>query len=157
MPVYLSNRQKDLPINEIALKRRLGRLMREAGLAGAGLSVSLVDDEEMRTLNQRYRGRDRPTNVLSFPLELSFPDEEPRPPGGAPRMLGDVVVSTETVLRQAGEPGWAGFTVGGLLYFHLVHGLTHLLGYDHERGPAEAARQEAETSRLWGLIRHSIN
>ncbi|MCL2029679.1 MAG: rRNA maturation RNase YbeY [Deltaproteobacteria bacterium] len=150
MPVYLSNRQKDLPINEIAMKRRLGRLIREAGLVGAGLSVSLVDDEEMRALNRRYRGRDRATNVLSFPLD------DPRPPGGAPRMLGDVVVSTETILRQAGEPGWAGFTVGELLYFHLVHGLTHLLGYDHERGPAEAARQEAETSRLWGLIRHSI-
>jgi probable rRNA maturation factor len=67
-----------------------------------------------------------------------------------------VVVSTETVLREVEEPGWAGFTVGGLLYFHLVHGLTHLLGYDHERGPAEAARQEAETDRLWGLIRHSL-
>ena len=151
MPIYLSNRQKALPINEIALKRRLGRLLRELGLAGAELSVSLVDDEEMRALNRRYRRRDRPTNVLSFPLS----EGDVRPPG-APRALGDVVVSTETLLREAGEPGWAGFTQGELLYFHLVHGLTHLLGYDHERGPAEAARQEAETSRLWGLIRHSL-
>ena len=151
MAIYLSNRQKALPINEIALKRRLGRLLRELGLAGAGLSVSLVGDEEMRALNRRYRRRNRPTNVLAFPLE----GESPWPPG-VPRLLGDVVVSTETVLREAEEPGWAGFTVGEALYFHLVHGLTHLLGYAHERGPAEAARQEEETSRLWGLIRHSV-
>ena len=154
MPVYLSNRQKALPINETALKRRLGRLIREVGLSGASLSVSLVGDEEMQTLNRRYRRRGRPTNVLAFPMDFS-PDE-PRSPGGPARMLGDVVVSTETVLREAGEPGWDGFTLGELLYFHLVHGLTHLLGYDHERGPDEAARQEAETSRLWSLIRHSI-
>ena len=151
MPIYLSNRQKALPINETALKRRLGRLLRESGLAGAELSVSLVGDEEMRTLNRRYRRRDRPANVLSFPLD----EGDPRPPG-APRALGDLVVSTETLLREAGEPGWAGFAPGELLYFHLVHGLTHLLGYDHERGPAEAARQEAETKRLWSLIRHSL-
>ncbi|MDR2935132.1 MAG: rRNA maturation RNase YbeY [Candidatus Adiutrix sp.] len=150
MPIYLSNRQRALPINEIALKRRLGRLLRELGLAGAELSVSLVGDEEMRALNRRYRRRDRPANVLSFPQgEGGFR-------GGPPRALGDVVVSTETLLRETGEPGWAGFSAGDLLYFHLVHGLTHLLGYDHERGPAEAARQEAETGRLWGLIRHSL-
>ena len=151
MPIYLSNRQKALPINETALKRRLGRLLRELDLAGAELSVSLVGDEEMRALNCRYRRRNRPTNVLAFPLGEGVPG----PPGG-PRALGDVVVSTETLIREAGAPGWAGFSVGELLYFHLVHGLTHLLGYDHERGPAEAARQEAETSRLWGLIRHSL-
>ena len=151
MPIYLSNRQKTLPINEIALKRRLGRLLRELGLAGAELSVSLVDDEEMRALNRRYRRRNRPTNVLSFPLG----EGGPKPPG-APLALGDVVISTETLIREAGMPGWADFSVGELLYFHLVHGLTHLVGYDHESGPAEAARQEAETSRLWGLIRHSL-
>jgi rRNA maturation RNase YbeY len=155
MPIYLSNRQKALPINEIAMKRRLGRLLRELDLAGAELSVSLVDDEEMRALNHRYRRRNRPTNVLSFPLGEGLPGPGGAPPG-APRPLGDVVVSTETLIREAETPGWAGFSVGGLLYFHLVHGLTHLLGYDHERGPAEAARQEAETSRLWGLIRHSL-
>jgi len=151
MPIYLSNRQRALPINEIALKRRLGRLLRELGLAGAELSVSLVGDEEMRALNRRYRRRNRPANVLSFPL-----DEGGFRPPGPPRALGDVVVSTETVVRETGEPGWAGFNAGEILYFHLVHGLTHLLGYDHERGPAEAARQEAETDRLWALIRHSL-
>jgi rRNA maturation RNase YbeY len=151
MPIYLSNRQRALPINEIAMKRRLGRLLRELGLAGAELSVSLVGDEEMRALNRRYRRRNRPANVLSFPLD----EGDFRPPG-PPRALGDVVVSTETLLRETGEPGWADFNAGELLYFHLVHGLTHLLGYDHERGPAEAARQEAETGRLWGLIRHSL-
>jgi probable rRNA maturation factor len=151
MTIYLSNRQKTLPINETALKRRLGRLLRELDLAGVDLSVSLVGDEEMRALNRRYRRRNRPTNALSFPQG----EEDIRPPG-APRALGDVVVSVETIIREAREPGWAEFTVGGLLYFHLVHGLTHLLGHDHERGPAEAARQEAETLRLWGLIRHSL-
>ena len=135
MTIYLSNRQKVLPIKAATLRRRLGRLLREVGLAEADLSVSLVTDEEMRALNRRYRRRDRATNVLSF----SLGEAGPRPPG-ALSALGDIVVSVETVLREAGEYG---YTVGEMLHFYLVHGLTHLLGYDHERGRGEAARQEA--------------
>ena len=148
MTIYLSNRQKALPIKAATLRRRLARLLRELELEACDLSVSLVDDEEMRALNRRYRRRNRPTNVLSFPLDGG----DPRP-AGAPRSLGDIVVSLETVVREAGEQGWP---PGEMFYFYLVHGLTHLLGYDHELGLAEAVRQEAETERLFHLIRHTL-
>lgn len=147
MAIYLSNRQKALPINSGKLRRRLVRLLKELDLGEAELSVSIIDDESIRQINQQYRGVDRPTNVLAFALE----EGEPLP--GAPRVLGDLVISAETIIREA-EP--LGYTEAGMLYFYLIHGLLHLIGYDHELGEAEAARQEAETERLWQLIDHAL-
>jgi metalloprotein, YbeY/UPF0054 family len=147
MAIYLSNRQKALPINTAKLRRRLARLLKELGLTEADLSVSLVDDESIRRINREYRGVDAPTNVLAFALE----EGEPMP--GAPRVLGDVVISTETIMREAPP---LGYSDAGMLYFYLIHGLLHLIGYDHELGAAEAARQEVETERLWHLIDHGL-
>lgn len=147
MAIYLSNRQKALPIKTANLRRRLARLLRELELTEADLSVTVTDDAEIREINRQYRGVDKATNVLAFALE----EGEPLP--GAPRVLGDVVISAETIQREAGP---LGYTDGEMFYFYLVHGLLHLIGYDHERGPQDAARQEAETERLWGLINHGL-
>lgn len=147
MAIYLSNRQKALPINSGKLRRRLVRLLKELDLGEADLSVSIIDDESIRQINQQYRGVDRPTNVLAFALE------EGEPLVGAPRVLGDIVISAETIIREAGP---LGYTEAGMFYFYLIHGLLHLIGYDHEMGEAEAARQEAETERLWHLIDHAL-
>jgi len=147
MAIYLSNNQKTLPIRVAALKRRLGILMRELDLTGADLSVSVTDDEEIRSINAQYRGVDKATNVLAFAME----EGEPMP--GAPRVLGDIIISTDTICREAGP---LGYTDGEMFYFYLIHGLLHLIGYDHEQGDGEAARQEAETERLWNLIRHDL-
>jgi probable rRNA maturation factor len=108
----------------------------EADIApGQASEVSIVfsDDAHVRTLNRDWRGKDKPTNVLSFP---AFPAE----PGGAmPPMLGDIVLAVETVAREAeleAKPLDHHIT-------HLViHGLLHLLGHDHE-DDAEAERMEA--------------
>lgn len=100
----------------------------EAGDAPEGeveVGIAFSDDERVRILNRDYRGKDRPTNVLSFALTEG--EEMPAPTGG-PVMLGDLVLARETVLREAGEQGKAprDHTV------HLiVHGVLHLLGYDH--------------------------
>ncbi len=117
--------------------------MKDLNLEAADLSVTVTGDEEIRAINRQYRGRDRATNVLSFALE------EGAPLPGAPRVLGDIVISTETVIREAGP---LGYTDEEMFYFYLIHGLLHLIGYDHEQGEAEAARQEAETERLFDLI-----
>ncbi len=151
MAIYLSNRQKALPIDRAKLRRRLTRLLKELGLAEADLSVSVIDDEEIRAINRQYRRVDAPTNVLAFALEEG--PAEVAPPPGAPRVLGDVVISAETIRREAGP---LGYTDNEMFYFYLIHGLLHLIGYDHELGPAEAARQEAETERLWNLIDHAL-
>jgi len=96
---------------------------------GSELSVALVDDAEMQTLNRNYRDQDRPTDVLAFPMD---PHE-----GGGENLLGDVVISLETAVRQAAERD---MTPADEVRTLLVHGFLHLLGYDHERSPAEARR-----------------
>ncbi len=103
------------------LARRLARAMAAAGAADSDLALSLVDDDEIRLLNRDYRHKDKPTDVLSFSLregEAALP--------GAP--LGDVVISVETASRQARA---AARPLEAELLHLAVHGLAHLLGYDH--------------------------
>ncbi len=118
----------------------------EAALRGAKrrkaaeLSIRIVDSREGRTLNREYRGKDYATNVLSFPVEL--------PPGVTLPLIGDLAICAPVVAREAREQGkhprdhWAHMT---------VHGVLHLLGYDH-MDDAEAEVMEAlETRILAGL------
>jgi probable rRNA maturation factor len=108
------------------------------------VSVVFTDDAEQQALNRAWRGKDRPTNVLSFP---NMDDDGPAVPG-LPRLLGDVVLARETVAREAREQGKR--TVDHTVHL-LVHGTLHLLGYDHE-GAAQAAEMEAlERAILAGL------
>ena len=105
------------------------------------LSVTLAGAAEQRRLNRDYRGLDAPTNVLAFPA--SDP-EMPLPPG-APVLLGDVVLACETVACEASEQDKP---FPDHLRHLVVHGVLHLLAYDH-RTPAEAAEMESlETAIL---------
>ncbi|ANB19275.1 rRNA maturation RNase YbeY [Dokdonella koreensis] len=104
------------------------------------LSIRLVGVDEGRLLNVQYRGRDYATNVLSFPADL--------PPGLRLPLIGDLVICAPVVAREAAEQG----KTARDHYAHLtVHGVLHLLGYDHE-ADADAERMEAlETRVLAGL------
>ncbi len=95
---------------------------------GCELSVALADDEEIQALNRDYREKDRPTDVLSFPMD---PSESPE------ALLGDVVISLDTAVRQASDGKVEPSVEVRML---LVHGFLHLIGYDHERSPAEAKK-----------------
>jgi rRNA maturation RNase YbeY len=97
----------------------------------AELSVALVDDAEIRRLNSTYRQVDKPTDVLAFAMREGD--------GGVlhPDLLGDVVISLDAAARQAAARG---VPVAQEVRLLLTHGLLHLLGYDHERSPAEARR-----------------
>lgn len=110
-----------------AARRQLAalRLRRE-------LSLTLVSDRRMRALNRRWRGKDRPTDVLSFPQH------------GA--SIGDVVISLDTARRQAREGGWP---LSAELRRLLAHGLLHCLGHDHQT-PGAARRMAAAERRLLG-------
>ncbi|MBB3229042.1 putative rRNA maturation factor [Luteibacter sp. Sphag1AF] len=117
-----------------------------AALAGARrrkpaeLAIRIVDAEEGQSLNLQYRGRDYATNVLSFPADL--------PPGLNLPLIGDLVICAPVVSREAGEQGkpeahhWAHLT---------VHGVLHLLGYDHEVEAEADAMEALETKILAGL------
>lgn len=123
-----------------------------AALAGEGvtgpviLTLSLVDDDEIREINRRHRRIDRPTDVLSFPL-IDETDGFALPPG-APRELGDVVVSYPRAIAQAEEYG---HTVKRELAYLVVHGVLHILGHDHE-DPAEQAIMRAREEAALGVV-----
>lgn len=115
-----------------------------AALAGrresAELTVRIVDEDEGARLNHRYRHKDYPTNVLSFPAQL--------PEGVESALLGDLVICAPLVMREAAEQGkpaqahWAHLT---------IHGTLHLLGYDHECASQAEEMESLETALLAGL------
>jgi probable rRNA maturation factor len=117
-------------------------LLADLGHASSELSVAFVDDARMQELNREWRGKDRPTDVLSF-SQL----EGGAVPGEAV-LLGDVVISVDTLERQAADGGW---TVEEELVRLLLHGLLHLLGHDHERED-EALAMRAEEARLVAVL-----
>ena len=136
--VGVSMRGRRAPALAARLGRSARRLLRALDLRHGELSLLLVSDGEMRRLNRRWRGRDRPTDVLAF--------AQAEGPGGAPDgMLGDVVISVDTARRQAAERGE---TLGREAERLLVHGVLHLLGYDHERSTAEARRMQRRERAL---------
>lgn len=104
----------------------------------------IVDDSEIRAINHDYLGRDKSTNVISFAMQ------EGEGAGVQPGLLGDVVISADTAERDAAE---AAIPVERELYFLLLHGILHLLGYDHERGTeTEAMRMEAREREIFTLL-----
>lgn len=107
------------------------------------VALALISDARMRALNRAYRGNDYATDVLSFPVA----DEQPGPTA-RPRFLGDVVIATGVAARQARS---AGHGVKTELRILALHGLLHLLGYDHEIDDGRMARTEARLRRKAGL------
>ncbi|MPZ98811.1 MAG: rRNA maturation RNase YbeY [Dehalococcoidia bacterium] len=123
---------------------------------GAALTLVIAGDELLRSLNREHRDVDEPTDVLSFPAselaegEDAFPTAEGTSEAG-PRYLGDIAVSVETVRRQAPE---AGLTLEVELQHVVLHGLLHLLGYDHET-PEDRALMRAREEALLGPEIHA--
>jgi probable rRNA maturation factor len=131
LEVQRASRAAHIPVDG-----KLRRWARAAMPAGASATVRYVAEAEARRLNREYRGRAYATTVLSFAY------------GGEPT-LGDVVICAGVVAREARAQGKA---VEAHHAHLLVHGLLHLQGYDHERGPREARRMEArERAILAGL------
>ena len=113
---------------------------------GVELSVLLCDDAVIAPMNQDWRGKEGPTDVLSFAMDEGEAMVLPR---GMPRPLGDLVISVETAARQARELGHG---LEEELKVLVVHGLLHLLGWDHETGEADAAAMRAEEARVLALL-----
>lgn len=139
MNIRIKNTQKKQRLATRALETKLGNLLRSIGLHNAELSVLFVGDRAMRSLNRRYRGKDKTTDVLSFSLrEGAFSHIQPH-------ILGDIVIAVPTAARQAAE---AGHALGREIEVLLVHGLLHLLGYDHERSDDEEKRMKRRELQL---------
>jgi probable rRNA maturation factor len=126
--------------------RGLSTWLRRAAPARArgDVTIALVSDARMRTLNRSYRNKDYATDVLSFPATPLEHDVS----AGAGGYLGDIVIATGVARRQADE---VGHTIGTELRVLALHGLLHLLGYDHERDHGQMARAEARLRKKAGL------
>ena len=143
MKVYLRDATRRR-FDRRGLRRALVRLLEEVGEGDASVALTLVGDAGIRRINRERRGKDRPTDVLSFPLYSAGEAT----PAGVERLLGDIVISVPTAQRQARAYD---ATLDAELKRLLVHGLLHLLGHDHER-PRERTRMQAEERRLASAI-----
>jgi probable rRNA maturation factor len=110
------------------------------GEQGKIITLLFADDETMQDLNKEWCGLDKPTNVLSFPA----PKDQPVPPGELP-LLGDIVLGFGICAREAEE---AGKTLGNHTCHLIVHGVLHLLGYDHENDKDAEVMEAAEIKIL---------
>lgn len=143
--IYYRNHVRASGVDSRALKRTLRALLHAVNESSATVSVSLVTDTAIRRLNRAHRGLDSPTDVLSFPL-----DAPPRSEcgDGPERMLGDIVISLDTARRQAAEYD---ASLQAELYRLLIHGLLHILGYDHVEAQ-ERSRMELQERLLAQVI-----
>lgn len=143
------NRQKKYAVDLAATREFMWRLCRVLSLARHDFNVCFVDDGEIEQLNATYRGRIRPTDVLSFPWQV---------PGGTSPVgaasaefagfLGDVVISVETARRNAQREGQS---ILNEIRWLILHGVLHLLGYDHEADHGEMAALEHSIRARLGI------
>ena len=129
------------------MRKVLGKTAELYGLSeGVEVGVTFLDDAAIQELNRDYRDKDRPTDVLSFALNegdepniIDAPEEE---------LLGDILISLETTARQAEEYG---HSLERELAYLTVHGMLHLLGYDHEE-PADQAEMRLEEEAVLAAL-----
>src|SRR4030066_1470594 len=141
MNTAVTNRQRKYKVDRQSIKSSADNILLLCGSGNAELSILIVNNRVMRTLNRQYRGIDKPTDVLSFlssPL-LSACKGQGAYEEKALRFLGDIVISMEKMHAQAAERGHSPDKEFKIL---LIHGILHLLGYDHEVSHAEAQRMK---------------
>jgi probable rRNA maturation factor len=137
MPVDIARRGAGKRVPSRSLQKIAQAVLDAMGQTKAELSLALIGDAEMRRLNARYRQKDYPTDVLSFPIE-----------GGAQgvgALLGDVIISVDKAREQALERGC---TEAEEIVTLLIHGIVHLLGYDHERSAKDARAMKQQESKI---------
>ena len=146
MAVYLRVRLVQHTVHQSSFKHLAQRILMAVGEAKSELSVELIGDARIRRLNREYRKQDRATDVLAFPIREAI-----MPQGKCPttNMLGDVVISLPTAVRQAQE---VGRSINVELATLLIHGVLHLCGYDHERSPREAVRMARRERKVLEMM-----
>jgi probable rRNA maturation factor len=122
------------------------RILAELGLLESELSLLLVNDLQIQVLNRQYLHRDKPTNVLAFPMRKGeFSTFHPH-------LLGDLVISVETAERQSNR---SGLTEMEMVILLMVHGVLHLIGYEHEETKKEARKMAIKQKQLFQQVRKS--
>ena len=146
MAIEVVNRQRLARIDARRVASLVDTTLGAVGRAGANLTVAFVRDRVIRDLNRKFRGNDRVTDVLSFPAEdeRGHASEVSIFGSGVSAFLGDIVVSTDTALKQA---DYAGHSFEREVNELVIHGVLHLCGYDHETDRGQMNRLELRLRR----------
>lgn len=149
MSVFFADEQ-DVSVDPTGLRDLADLVIREEGYPDdTEVTILLVSDDEMSGYNERFLQREGPTDVLAFPIENLQPGSvPPRRGNGPPLVIGDVFIAPDYVRRSAAEMGVAFEDEMALM---VVHGVLHLLGYDHEED-ADAELMESRERHLLGLV-----
>jgi probable rRNA maturation factor len=145
--ILIDNRQEER-LATAPLYKKTEQILNALGCDDHELSIVITDDAQVRELNRTYRGKDEPTNVLSFPMqEGEFSDI-------TPGLLGDVVISLDTTEAEAIA---AGISTDERISQLLVHGILHLFGFDHELGENQAREMEEKSLELLRRIEKNLD
>lgn len=144
MEILIKDRQSRHKIAHKIIKKKAETILNALGCPDGELSILIVDDPEIARLNNIYLGRSGPTNVVAFPMRQGpFGDINPN-------LLGDVVISLDATVREARDDG---ISVESRLDQLLIHGILHLLGFDHEKTPEQAEAMMIKEEELLRLLR----
>lgn len=144
MNIDVRNQQRRYRVDQLLIKDRASAILSLCGLDHVDLSILIVNNHRIKALNKRYRGIDRPTDVLAFPMDEDWEAADRQPP-----LLGDIVISMEKTHSQAREHK---HPPDSELLILLIHGILHLIGYDHERSPMEERRMRRKENLILSKI-----
>ncbi|MFW5874787.1 MAG: rRNA maturation RNase YbeY [bacterium] len=144
MEVLITNRQNFCRISEERIRKTASALLEALGKTGAELSLLIVDNEQIAEINKTYLDRTGPTNVIAFPMGDSGFNEI------QPELLGDIVISVETADKEASN---AGYCMEERFTELLIHGILHLLGYDHETNEQDAKQMNEKSDELMAYLK----
>ncbi|MBU8848312.1 MAG: rRNA maturation RNase YbeY [Desulfobacterales bacterium] len=138
LKILVDNQQeKRIPTDRISQKTK--QILGALGCDAHEISIVITDNDQIQQLNKKYRGLDKPTNVLAFPMqEGQFADI-------TPGLLGDVVISCETAQQEADK---ANLSLDERMSQLLIHGILHLIGFDHEASQKDAQKMEDKSLEL---------
>ena len=148
MEVLTDNRQRKYEISLEKIKQEAQVILNALDCPDGELSILLVDDSQIETLNKEYLNRSGPTNVIAFPMQ------EGEFSNISPHLIGDVVISLETAEK---EGRMAGISMENRFTQLLVHGILHLFGYDHEKTEHESLLMEKKSDELLDLIEQALD
>ena len=147
MKILATNRQTVFEIDIPRIKSSLGDILTTLDNADREISLTIVDDRGITEINRQYLGRDYPTNVIAFSLnEGEFGDINPH-------ILGDIIISIETAIRDAKT---GDLSIEDEIDYLMIHGVLHLLGYDHELAEEAEEMQEKEKEIFFSMKKYHI-
>jgi probable rRNA maturation factor len=142
MDIRIINQQKKVPLKPLRIKKTVKKILASKRIRQGSLSIVFVTDAKIKSLNKRYKKHDYVTDVLSFDLRTPLKSER------SAILLGEIVISPATAVRQSKEYGT---TLDQEMMLYVIHGILHLLGYD-DHTPARIKQMRLQEKRLLKFV-----